>query len=150
MTADSPGDPVEAPVFERVWTCALELASYAAIEGEIAAALTDCGVEGRAAFVAQLVVEETVRNLVQHAPGAGPHDRAVIRLTVRPHDVVVSVEDDQQPFDPLSAPALDPTAPLAERRPGGMGLHLTRELTDALTYEQLPGGNRLTARVLRT
>lgn len=137
------------PPARRSWSCPLVLAEFAAIEGEVAGFLAAAGVEGRPAFVAQLVVEETVRNLAEHSPGAGPQARAEIRLSVGAHDVVVEVDDTQEAFDPWTGPALDPAAPLEQRRPGGMGLHLLRDLTDELRYERTPDGNRLTARVTR-
>jgi len=132
------------------WTIALDLPAYAAIEAEVVAFLHDHGVDASAVFASQLVVEETVRNLIEHT-GADPAvDTATIRLQVEPEAVIVRIEDGRPPFDPFDAPRLDAGAPLEERRAGGMGLHLVRELTDALSYERIGDRNRLTATVART
>ena len=44
------------------------------------------------------------------------------------------IEDDAERFDPTAAAAADTTAPLAERTPGGLGLHLVAKLVDSIEY----------------
>ena len=107
------------------------------------------GVEGRAAYVSQLVVEEIVRNLIEHTPPYAKDETFTVQLTISPANVTVVIEDSRPRFDPLDAPALDTDAPLDERRRGGMGLHLVRNLTDELTYDSHDDCNRLTAVVSR-
>lgn len=123
--------------------------ALAATEREVAAFLAAAAIDAHAASVAQLVVEEIVRNLIEHPVGCG-HDDATVRIDVGAAAVTVVIEDGRAPFDPSAAPALDIGAPLDERRPGGMGLHLVRELTDGLSYERVGATNRLTAIVRRS
>lgn len=48
------------------------------------------------------------------------------------------------PFDPLTAEAPDTAAPLAERRIGGLGIHVVRQLMDRVAYQRTEDGrNRL-------
>ncbi len=89
----------------------------------------------------QLVLEETVANVICHAWDGGRHVFEV-RLTHVGEVIVAEVEDDGRPFDPLSLAPFD-DAPLERRRCGGMGVHLIRQLTDELTYERIGGRNRL-------
>ena len=49
-------------------------------------------------------------------------------LTIRLRDF------DVEPFDPTQAPAVDITRPISERRAGGLGLHLIRQIADRIEY----------------
>ena len=53
-----------------------------------------------------------------------------VRVEIRDHDV--------EPFDVTRAPEVDVHAPIEERTPGGLGLHLIRHLVDELEYEYDP------------
>lgn len=131
------------------WTVPLQLDAFAATERQVAAFLAGASVDAHAASVAQLVVEEIVVNLIEHPDDRGPDD-ATVRIDIDATAVTVVIEDGRAPFDPFDAPALDVDAPLEHRRPGGMGLHLVRELTDDLRYERVGTTNRLTATVRRS
>lgn len=132
-----------------VWSVPLSGDAVASIEGDVAAFLSSAGVAGRAEHVGRLVVEEIVRNLIEHTPPYASDETAEVTLTVAADAVTVVVEDTRPPFAPDDAPGLDVGAPLEARRPGGMGLHLVRSLTDELRYERHAGRNRLTATVRR-
>jgi anti-sigma regulatory factor (Ser/Thr protein kinase) len=131
------------------WTVALRVDALASTEPLIVQFLGDRGVTGRAAYVSQLVVEEIVRNLIEHTPPYAQDENVTVTITVDLRTVVVVIEDRRSPFHPGDAPHLDTESPLDERRAGGMGLHLVRQLTDDLSYEVSDGRNRLTAVVSR-
>jgi serine/threonine-protein kinase RsbW len=133
------------------WSIRLVVEEYARIEPEIGSFFADVGVVGRPAFVAQMVIEEVVRNLIEHTPGEADatDEDATIGIVVSAEDVTVTIDDDRPPFSPLDGPALDVEAPLEQRRAGGMGLHLVRTMTDSLSYERVDGRNRLIAVVRR-
>jgi anti-sigma regulatory factor (Ser/Thr protein kinase) len=131
------------------WTVQLRRETLAATEPDMGRFLSNEGVAGHAAYVSQLVIEETVRNLIEHTPPYAQDETATVTIAVTPQTVTVVVEDQRPSFDPFDAPPLDTNAPLAERRTGGMGLHLVRNLTDQLTYERAGDRNRLTAVVSR-
>lgn len=133
-----------------IWTVGLDLGAFAAVGREIVGFLDSAGVDGRAAYVSNLVVEEVVLNLIEHTPPYANDEMATISITVAPERVVVVIEDDRPPFAPADAPELDVDAPLAERRAGGMGLHLVRSMADELTYERAGERNRLVAAVSRS
>ncbi len=50
-------------------------------------------------------------------------------------------------FDPLTAPAPPAGAPLEQRVPGGVGIHLVRQLAASVIYERRDGENRLVVRL---
>jgi serine/threonine-protein kinase RsbW len=58
-------------------------------------------------------------------------------------DLILEIEEDRVPFNPLDSPPPDITKPIAERRMGGLGIHLVRQLMDSLAYERREGKNYL-------
>jgi len=131
------------------WNVRLAIDAFAAIEPEIGQFLSRVGVEGAAAYTSQLVVEEIVRNLIEHTPPYATDEMVDVAIAVTAQRVTVVIEDRRPPFDPSNAPPLDVDAPLERRQPGGMGLHLVRTMADELTYETGSDGNRLTAIISR-
>lgn len=80
-----------------------------------------------------LAVEEFFTNMVKYSP-EGTRD---VRVRVSEEGgmaVVTLVDRDVQPFDVTAAATPDTTLPIEMRRPGGLGIHLSRELLDAVEY----------------
>jgi anti-sigma regulatory factor (Ser/Thr protein kinase) len=89
-------------------------------------------------------VDESVCNVIVHGY-AGDAGSLEVGLHREGDDLVVRLSDHAPPFDPTSMPAPDLDLPLAARRPGGMGVHLARELMDEVRHRVPPGsGNELT------
>ena len=44
------------------------------------------------------------------------------------------VDRDVEPFDITRSPGVDIDAPIEQRKPGGLGLHLIRKLAESVTY----------------
>ena len=81
-----------------------------------------------------LVAEELFTNTIKYGSGTG--DRIQISIEkVGPQLRLELVDFDAEPFDPGSVepPAL--SAPIRERRPGGLGIHLIRSMVDEVKYE---------------
>jgi serine/threonine-protein kinase RsbW len=92
-------------------------------------------------FDLQLAVNEVFTNVVQYGfDDERPHE-IVVRLMTGADEVVIEIEDDGRPFDPLTAPAPRLDVPLEERQPGGLGLYLARRVTDAMDYRRDGGRN---------
>ena len=90
-----------------------------------------------------LAVDEAVTNVILHGYGGrgGPVE---IEVSGRPGELVIRLRDHARPFDPTSMPAPDLTGPAEERRPGGLGVHLIRQVMDQLIYRRPEeGGNEL-------
>jgi len=104
--------------------------------------LDGAGVGELASFKVQLALEETIRNLIEHAHGfLTPHVQ--VRIEVDRGRITLDLEDDGQPFDPASAPAYDPALPLEARESHGMGVYLLRRLMEEIQYERRGRTNRL-------
>ena len=99
-------------------------------------------------FDVNLVLEELFVNAVRHGGCEGIPDAVVIRLQLNDHGLRVEFSDRGRAFDPTaaSAPSADIAAPLAARRPGGLGIHLVRQIMGDLEYHREGEWNRLIMR----
>jgi len=66
-----------------------------------------------------------------------------IRFKADAKEVCVEVEDDGLEFNPLALPPVDITEPLETRAVGGLGVHMMRQLMDAVEYRRVNGRNVL-------
>jgi serine/threonine-protein kinase RsbW len=88
------------------------------------------------ALTFQLALEEVFMNVVMHGSDAAQVPRVEVSLTLSNGGVTLTLEDDGAPFDPLSLPAPDVTASLEERRVGGLGVFLVRQIMDSVSYQR--------------
>jgi anti-anti-sigma factor len=97
-------------------------------------------------FDLKLAVDEVVTNIISYAYDDRRVHEIVVRLAEESGDIVVAIEDDGRPFDPLSIPAPPVDRPLEERPIGGLGLHLVRTVTDTVEYQRRRNRNLLMMR----
>ena len=82
-----------------------------------------------------LALEEAVTNVINHAfAGLPPPHLIRVRLDITAELFAAEVIDNGQAFDPTTAPDPDLTLPLEQRTPGGLGIHLMRNVMDRLQY----------------
>jgi serine/threonine-protein kinase RsbW len=81
----------------------------------------------------QLAVEEVVTNVIVHGYGEAGGE---IRVSCSADDsaIEIRVEDSADPFDPLSLPEPDISASIDDRKIGGLGIFLTRQVMDDIRY----------------
>ena len=92
----------------------------------------------------ELALEEIFMNVVMHGSPAGTVPRVEVSLALAEAHLTMTVEDDGPQFDPLSLSAPDVTASIEERRVGGNGVFLVRQIMDAVAYQHVRGRNQLT------
>jgi len=85
------------------------------------------------AFELDLVIEELFTNLVRHGGSEGDIE---VRLERTGDEVQVRLRAAElSPFDPTAVPPVNISAPIEDRRPGGLGIHLVRKLCRQFRYE---------------
>ena len=104
-----------------------------------------------AEFALRLCVEEAAANVVMHGVADADGDAGFVALRVEAaQDALrVTIEDRCAAFDPLHVPAPAVPATLKEARVGGLGIHLMRQYTSAISYERAGDVNRLTLTIGR-
>ena len=109
------------------------------IEPFISLVAKQVGMEGKEAKRLRLAVEEAVANIINHGQATA------IRLQAKTGDgqLMLTIDDDGQPFDPTADSATDFSMPADERPPGGLGIMFLHQMTDGLEYQRHDGHNVL-------
>lgn len=91
----------------------------------------------------QVALDEVLSNVIKYAwPDGGPHQLRV-RIDARESGIEVVITDDGLPFDPRAQPEPEP-ARGRRPRPGGVGIHLVKQLVDSFDYARIDAQNRVT------
>lgn len=91
-------------------------------------------IDDRDRWVVDLTLEELFTNVLKHNPeGEG---ELLIELERTDGAMRIALTDfDSDRFDPTALAPPDTNAPLEQRKPGGLGIHLIEQLTDEIRYE---------------
>lgn len=109
----------------------------------VATFLAAGGIGADHAFTVDLIIEELFTNLVKY--GRGGTQPISIELEQDGGRLVIRLTDfDGEPYDLTQAPPVDTTRPLAEREPGGLGIHFVRQMADELRYAHDNGTSTIT------
>ena len=110
------------------------MAAIAALVEFVREFLDLAGLPPERAFDLDLVLEELFTNLVKY--GKGARGEIEVGLEATAAGVVLTLREyDAERYDPTAAPAVDIHRPITERRPGGLGIHLVRELSRDFRYD---------------
>lgn len=95
------------------------------------------------AFAINLMVEELFTNMVKHNPGKTRE--ITVALERDGEKARISLTDpDADPFDITQAKDVDIRKSLKQRRAGGLGIHLVKQLADDIHYEYTGRQSKIT------
>lgn len=94
-------------------------------------------------FQVNLALNEIVSNVIEYGWKDQGEHRICVGAWRLQNELRVEIVDDATPFNPLEAPEPDVEQPLEERTVGGLGIHLVRQIMDALEYRRRDGKNCL-------
>ncbi len=83
-----------------------------------------------------LAVDECATNVIQHAYQGARDRRIELRLEYRGLDLVIEVVDGGRPVDKTAVPTVDLERYAAERRKGGLGVHMMEKIMDSVTFRR--------------
>jgi anti-sigma regulatory factor (Ser/Thr protein kinase) len=126
-----------------------QLSDLALLAERMRIALADLGLTERELFSIDLVCDELITNTIKYGYLDGAEHEIEVNLFVRPTEIVVELEDDGQPFNPLNSEAPNTNLALQERVEGGLGIHLLRKMMDRCEYRRADGKNCVTFQISR-
>ena len=91
-----------------------------------------------------ICLDELFTNIVLYGFNDDLDHKVKFTMKVDDNILVATIEDDGVPFNPLKKKAVDLPANVDSAEIGGLGIHITRELVDKISYERKRGINRLT------
>ncbi len=97
-----------------------------------------------AVFHCQMAVDEACTNVIEHAYGENPDAHFEVSCSIEPGKVIIQIVDQGKQFDPTKVPPPKIGSNLDEIRPGGVGIHLIRQLMDEVKFDYTDRGNVLT------
>jgi len=101
------------------------------------------GLDESVCYTLNLVVEELFTNMVKYSPDG--HPRIVIMINREDERLVIRLRDrDVERFDITRVDTGVVEQPPELRRPGGLGLHLIREMVDEIHYQYENRESRIT------
>ena len=99
--------------------------------------------DGKLVFELELICEEVFVNICSYAYGKNV-GKAEIEACKLSDCIVVKFIDSGKKFNPLEIAEPNIHAPLEERSIGGLGIFMTKKLSDKLLYERTDNKNILT------
>jgi serine/threonine-protein kinase RsbW len=97
-----------------------------------------------AVMTSSLCLEEILSNSVKYAFSDDACHEVTVDVSISPVELSFEIVDAGAAFDPLhDAPEPDIDAPVEERRIGGLGIHLVKNLMDDVVYRRVDGRNHL-------
>ncbi len=91
-----------------------------------------------------VALDELLKNAISYGFAGRDGGELTIEVELGADRLSVTVTDDGRPFDPFRAAAPDTTLSTAERRIGGLGIHLVRRLMDEVGYHRRGDRNVVT------
>jgi anti-sigma regulatory factor (Ser/Thr protein kinase) len=93
-----------------------------------------------------LALDELITNVAKHAYPKGEEHHFTLQITVNHEEFLARIEDDGVEFNPTAHPLPDLDAPLEERKEGGLGIYLVRQIMTSVEYQRVAGKNVVTLR----
>ena len=109
--------------------------------------LEDCGdvmdLPQKCLFEINLGLDELFTNIITYGFEDESEHQIKFSLVKDKETLVVQVEDDGKPFNPLDVASHEVSQDLDEANIGGLGIHLIKKMMDDIVYQRVEGKNKL-------
>jgi len=102
------------------------------------------GLSRKFLFEINLALDELFTNIISYGYQDDKDHFIEISITPQNHSLVLCIEDDGVPFNPIEVDDPDLPCNIESCKIGGLGIHLIKNLMDEVCYRRLKGKNRLT------
>jgi len=111
-----------------------DLSSLPELSRFVADFLSHHGLSPSNAYDLDLILEELFTNVLKYGSGK---DEVLVGLTRDDSMITIAVRefDAAKAYDITRAPEPDLTRPIADRKVGGLGIHMVRQLAETIRYE---------------
>ncbi len=94
-------------------------------------------------FSLHLALDEILTNIISYGYSDKNDHLIDIRYSLQNDYLTLEIEDDSNPYDPANAPTPDINACLEDRKIGGLGIYLIKNMMDEIKYSTKNGKNKL-------
>ncbi len=116
------------------FTICNNLGSLSEISAIVRSVLGKNMVSAEAIYAVMLAIEEMATNIIKYGYDDDAIHEIDIELCINSDAIVLTMIDDGHEFDPLSVEVSDISSSLDVRAIGGMGILLTRSMSDSMQY----------------
>jgi serine/threonine-protein kinase RsbW len=97
-------------------------------------------------YEVNLIVDEIVSNVIRHGFKDGQDHTIRLRVSLVDDNLEILLQDEGVHFNPLTLPPPDISRPMEERRPGGLGIFMVKQMTHDAQYHREGNTNVLSLR----
>jgi anti-sigma regulatory factor (Ser/Thr protein kinase) len=128
------------------WVIKSELAEIARLAGQVEGFGVNNNIEPCHISNINLALDELITNTISYGYDDNKEHEIIIDMRLAESEIVVQVQDDGKPFNPLDMPDPDLGLELDQRPAGGLGIYLVRTMMDQVEYERRGNQNIITMR----
>ncbi len=103
------------------------------------------GIPDKTRLKMHVVIDELLTNIISYAYPDDQNHEIGIKIELSANELKVSMVDDGIPFNPLGLETPDTELSLEERKIGGLGIHIVRNMMDRVSYRRRIDKNVITA-----
>ena len=136
-------DSADETVFEKELHLTNDISEVAKLPLFVNELASEFDLSEEVVFNMNLVLEEAVTNVVMYSYPKGESGSVDLVAKCNGESVTFVLSDAGKPFDPTMVPETDVTLPAEERRIGGLGIFLIKQIMDTVEYRRNEGRNVL-------
>ena len=129
----------------KTWPATLK--SLKPVQDFIDALAVEAGAGGKQLLSIRLIVEEVVVNIITYAYPKDDSGEIGVEFQASGNEITISFTDTGPPFDPLNASAPDIKQSIVDRRVGGLGIFMVRQIADDVRYLRCDNRNILSVKL---